>query len=169
MEQRYELFGKKISGPFTIPSGIVATDVSVIEKIANEIPQIGILTTKSIGLNPKQGNKEPILARHSNMSFVNAVGLTNPGAKEFSRRLSKIKIPNNKFLLISIFGKDDEDFIKTAKILYDFADGFELNLSCPHADKYGQAICQDLEIVEKNSKKRCSFGKANLCQNISKS
>ncbi len=49
---------KEISGPFTIPSGIVATEVSVLEKIANEIPEIGILTTKSIGLEKREGNRD---------------------------------------------------------------------------------------------------------------
>jgi len=157
--QKYNFFGKKISGKFTIPSGIVTTNVSVIEKIASEVPQIGILTTKSIGLEQRDGNREPIIAGHSPFSFVNAVGLTNPGAKNFANNLSKIKIPNDKFLLISIFGKDEKDFLETAKILYNFADGFEVNLSCPHASRYGQAIGKDLNLVKKIIKNVSSLGK----------
>ena len=53
--RKYKIFNKKISGPFTIPSGIVATELSIIEKIANEIPEIGILTTKALDRNQKRG------------------------------------------------------------------------------------------------------------------
>ena len=62
-------FGKKISGPFTIPSGIIATEVSVLERVAKEIKEIGILTTKSIGLERREGNKEPILVNFAPFLF----------------------------------------------------------------------------------------------------
>ena len=157
--EKYKLFKKEISGVFTIPSGVVSTEVSTLEKIAKEIPEIGILTTKSIGLRPKEGNKEPIIAQNSPHSFINAVGLTNPGAKEFTKKLSKINIPSSKLLLISIFGNSPEEFRKVAKILYDFADAFELNISCPHSKKYGQVIGQNKELVGKIVKNVALLGK----------
>jgi len=155
-----KLFGKEISGPFTIPGGIVTTEASIVEKIANEVPEIGILTTKSTGIDPRDGNREPIIAQYAPFSLINAVGLTNPGAKEFARKLSKIKIPNNKFLLVSIFGSCEEEFIEVAERLCDNADGFELNISCPHSEKYGQAVGQDKELVERLTKRVASLGKA---------
>ncbi len=148
-ESPIKIFGKEISGPFTIPSGIVTTEASTIERIANEIPEIGILTTKSIGIEPSEGNREPIIAQYEPFSFINAVGLTNPGAGEFGERLSKIRIPDDKFLLVSIFGSCEEEFIRVAKRLQDYADGFELNVSCPHSEKYGQVIGQDRELTRK--------------------
>ncbi|MBU0472416.1 MAG: hypothetical protein KKF89_04205 [Nanoarchaeota archaeon] len=51
-----EFLGGKISGIFTIPSGIVTTSAKTIERIANEIPEIGVITTKSIGPEPRAGN-----------------------------------------------------------------------------------------------------------------
>lgn len=155
----YKLFQKEISGPFTIPSGLVATEIPVLAKIAKEIPEIGILTTKSIGLEPRKGNSEPIIAEYAPFSFINAVGLTNPGAVAFAEKLSKIKIPEDKFLLISIFGDSEEEFKKVAEILYDFSDGFELNLSCPHSKQYGQTVGQNKELVEKIIKNVVSLGK----------
>lgn len=143
----YKLFGKEISGPFTIPSGIIATKTSVLKKIA-EIPEIGILTTKSIGLEPRKGNREPILTQYAPFSFINAVGLTNPGVKEFAKKLSKISIPENKLLLVSIFGSNEQEFREIAETLYDWADGFEINISCPHSERYGQVVGQDEQLVE---------------------
>ena len=156
---RYKFFHKEISGIFTIPSGIVSTEVSVIEKIAEEIPEIGILTTKSIGLEPRKGNKEPIIAGYVPFSFINAVGLSNPGVEEFVNKLSKIKIPDDKFLLISIFGDSVNEFREIAEKLYDWADGFELNISCPHSEKYGQVIGQDKKLVGEITKSVVSLGK----------
>lgn len=153
-------FGKEISGPFTIPSGIITTNVSIIKKIIKEIPEIGVITTKSIGLEPKLGNREPILTQYAPSCFSNAVGLTNPGADEFAKQLSELFIPKDRFLLISIFGKDENEFVEVAKKLEKYADGFELNLSCPHAKGYGMAIGQDpvmvkqiISAVKKNVKK----------------
>ena len=155
----YKLFNKEISGIFTIPSGIVNTEIEVLEKIGNEIPEIGILTTKSIGLKPGKGNKEPIIAECAPFSFINAVGLSNPGVGEFANKLSKIRIPDNKFLLISIFGDSVHEFREIAKKLYYWADGFELNISCPHSEKYGQAIGQDKVLVGEITKSIAALGK----------
>ena len=140
--------GTKRVWPFTIPSGIITTQVSCINKIAKEIEEIGILTTKSIGPEKKEGNREPILTQYMPGCFLNAVGLTNPGAEEFARQLSSIKMPEDKFLLVSIFGKNADEFVYVAKKLENFADGFELNLSCPHAKGYGMQLGQDPEVVE---------------------
>jgi len=160
MKHTYTFFNKYISGPFTIPSGVVTTEVSTIERIAHSIPQIGILTTKSIRITPKDGNREPVFARYQEEpnSFVNAVGLTNPGAEVFAKRLKEITIPKDKFLLISIFGATVEEFYKAAAVLLPYADGFELNVSCPHAKGYGQAICQDLDLVGAIIKKVKTLG-----------
>ncbi len=147
-EMKTNFFGKEISGEFTIPSGIITTNVSIIKKIIKEIPQIGVITTKSIGLEPKWGNREPIITQYAPSCFSNAVGLTNPGAEEFAKQLSDVTIPNDRFLLISIFGKDENEFVEVAKKLEKYADGFELNLSCPHAKGYGMAIGQDPIMVK---------------------
>lgn len=163
MSKKYQFLAKEISGIFTIPSGIVATEIPILEKIIQEIPEIGILTTKSIGIEPREGNKEPLLAQYgSSLSFINAVGLRNPGVDEFSKKLATIKIPKDRFLLISIFGRNEEEFKKIAKKLVPYADGFELNLSCPHSDKYGQIVGKNSLLVEKIVRSVSSLGKPTL-------
>jgi len=159
LSTEYKLFGKEISGPFTIPSGIVATEISTVERIANEIPEIGILTTKSTGLEPRKGNREPILAQYAPFSFINAVGLTNPGSEETARRISNTTIPDNRVLIGSLIGSNEEEFGSVAKILLNHVDGFELNISCPHGGKYGQVIAQDKELVERVTRSVVSLGK----------
>jgi dihydroorotate dehydrogenase (NAD+) catalytic subunit len=142
-----DFFGKTLSGPFTIPSGIVTTATPIIQYIFDHMPEVGVVTTKSIGLKPRLGNREPVLSQYAPGCFVNAVGLTNPGAEKSAELMAALQIPADRFLLTSIFGGSIEEFVAVAKLLAPVSDGLELNLSCPHASGYGMAMGQDPELV----------------------
>lgn len=150
--EKIRLGKKEIEGRFVIPSGIRCANPKVIEKYFG-IESIGIITTKSVSIKPKEGYKEPLFVKYGENSYINAVGLSNPGAVEFKKELSKITVPQNKFLLVSIFGKDEEEFFEAAKMLYDYADGFELNMSCPHSKGYGLQVGNDSALVGRVTKK----------------
>lgn len=147
MTRPQQFLGKSISGPFTVPSGIVTTQPSIIQRIAEDIPEIGVITTKSIGPVPRSGNREPIYSQYAPGAFVNAVGLTNPGMEQAAKGLAQLQLPDDRFLLVSIFGGRVDEFVEVARLLAPYADGFELNLSCPHAKGYGMAMGQDPELV----------------------
>jgi dihydroorotate dehydrogenase subfamily 1 len=143
-----EFLGKRLSGPFTIPSGIVTTAPAIIQRVMDTIPEIGVITTKSIGFEPRSGNREPVYSQYAPGCFVNAVGLTNPGVDEAFEGLKRLNVPADRFLLVSIFGGSVEEFVAVARKLAPVADGLELNLSCPHAKGYGMAMGQDPEMVQ---------------------
>ena len=142
-----EFLGKTLSGPFTIPSGIVTCSAPIIQAFFDAIPEVGVLTTKSIGPEPRLGYREPVLSQYAPGCFVNAVGLTNPGAEQAAVLMARLEIPEDRFLLISIFGGNVDEYVQVAKIMAPFADGLELNLSCPHAKGYGMAMGQDPDLV----------------------
>ena len=146
-DRPYQLGNKQIEGRFVIPSGIRCTHASTIAKCFAEIPSIGVVTTKSISVAPRSGYREPIYARYAPGCYINAVGLTNPGARDFLAEMEGIDIPPDKFLLVSVFGGGVDDFVGAAEILSPIADGFELNMSCPHAKGYGATIGEDTELV----------------------
>ena len=148
MSQRYEFLGKSISGPFTIPSGIIATATPIIQYLFDRVPEIGVMTTKSIGPVPRSGNREPIMTQYAPGCFMNAVGLTNPGAEACLEQLGALRIPDDRFLLTSIFGGSVEEIVAVAQLLAPVSDGLELNLSCPHAKGYGMAMGQDAGLVK---------------------
>ena len=147
LDQAIVLGRKTFRGRFAIPSGIRCTRASTIAACFSQVPPIGLITTKSISLAPRAGYLEPIYARYAPDSYINAVGLSNPGAEQFRRELKEIKVPEDKFLLVSIFGGNTKQFVDTANALLDVADGFELNMSCPHAEGYGVEIGQKKELV----------------------
>ncbi len=143
----FQFLGKPISGCFTLPSGVITTNAKIIETVAREIPQIGVITTKSIGLQPRDGHREPVFTQYAPGCFMNAVGLTNPGAEEFARQIAQIALPPDRFLLISIFGGTIDEFVSVAQRLAPYGDGLELNLSCPNAKGYGMNMGQDAALV----------------------
>ena len=139
-EQPLRLGNKRVAAKFVIPSGIRCTNAATIESVFQHCPSVGIVTTKSISHQPRAGYREPIYAWYSAGSYINAVGLANPGAVAFGRELERIEVPPDRFLLVSIFGANSAEFVEAARILAPVADGFELNMSCPHADGYGTEI-----------------------------
>jgi len=107
----------------------------VLHRLAREIPQLGILTTKSIGLYERKGNNEPILARSPEGGILNCVGLSNPGEEASREELASIyPLPEGAFLMVSVFGATAEELVKVAQGLERVCDGIELNFSCPHAE-----------------------------------
>ena len=91
-----EFLGKTISGPFTVPSGIVTTAPSIIQAIFDEMPQVGVITTKSVGLEPRGGNREPVYSQYAPGCFVNAVGLTNPGAQKAAQLMAELEVQEDR-------------------------------------------------------------------------
>ena len=150
--------GKKIPNCFAIPSGIVVTVASSLSRLFKEGGP-AILISKSIGIKPRKGNPTPIIAGRGDCSFINAVGLANPGVDEFLKQIRTIEVPKNKVFIVSIFGKDLEEFTEIGKKLYPYVDGFEINISCPHSEGFGLSIGQDKDLVAKITKNVVSFKK----------
>lgn len=148
-DQPYKLGHKTVRGRLVIPSGIRCTHATTIHKCFREIPSLGVITTKSISAQPRQGYREPIYARYAPGCYINAVGLANPGAAAYLAEFEGLRTPEDKFLLVSIFGSDVESFVEATVTLQPIADGFELNMSCPHAKGYGAEVGQDLKLLEK--------------------
>jgi dihydroorotate dehydrogenase subfamily 1 len=148
IQHRKSIPGLNIRSPFTIPSGIVTTRPTTIALVAEIAPQVGFLTTKTLSVNPREGYREPIIHEYWPGCFVNAVGLANPGARQFvEEMLPHLPLFGNKPLVVSIMGTSPQEFLECAEILATVADAFELNLSCPHVKEAGQCVGSDENAV----------------------
>ena len=136
---------------FGIPSGVLTTKPGLIKRIDKEVPEIGIITTKSFTPKPLEGYREPILAEINPGDFVNAVGLRNPGFKVALKELIQLRKDHKMraLLNVSIAANSPEDFAMMAKEFDKVADTLELNFSCPHAAPgFGAAIGTSPELVK---------------------
>ena len=138
-----KFLNKEISGTFATVSGIWTTKPDTIE-LASGIPEIGVITSKSIGIkewdipssNYEKGpSLEPIICEINKGCLRNNVNLRNVGYKRFREEIEEVyhNFPNDKFFLCSIFDREKENLAIIAKSLEDVVDCFELNFSCPHA------------------------------------
>ena len=104
------------------------------------------IVTKSIGLKPREGYLNPTVIELE-CGILNAMGLPNPGIKEFGeeiKQLKKLNIP----VIGSIIGSNSNEFVELGRQMQSYgADALELNLSCPHAKGYGLEIGSDSRLV----------------------
>jgi dihydroorotate dehydrogenase (NAD+) catalytic subunit len=77
-------------------------------------------------------------------AVINAMGLPNPS----SGFLEELEILQGKPVIASIFGGSPEDFSLVASWFKDKVRGFELNVSCPHAEGYGAQIGCNPDLVQ---------------------
>jgi dihydroorotate dehydrogenase (NAD+) catalytic subunit len=134
-----------LRNPTMLASGILGISQSVFERLYHE--NIGGIVTKSISVEPMKGYPNPTIIPLYGGSYLNAVGLSNPGVNAFSKELSQNeKIP----IFISLVGSSEKDFAKMIKV-FDSLNiiGYEINLSCPHVSKMGMEVGDDPEAVSK--------------------
>ena len=128
-----------------LASGILGISQSIFERLYHE--NIGAIVTKSISVRPMKGYPNPTVIPLGGGSYLNAVGLSNPGVDAFSRELSDNKIIP---IFISLVGSSEKEFSKMVKA-FDALNilGYEINLSCPHVSKMGMEVGDDPEAVNK--------------------
>jgi dihydroorotate dehydrogenase (NAD+) catalytic subunit len=134
-----------LRNPTMLASGILGISQSIFERLYHE--NIGAVVTKSISVKPMKGYPNPTVIPLGGGSYLNAVGLSNPGVDAFSRELSHNKIIP---IFISLVGSSEKEFSKMVKA-FDALNilGYEINLSCPHVSKMGMEVGDDPEAVNK--------------------
>ena len=151
----------KLERPTMLASGILGISLDVFARLYKE--GAGALVTKSLSKEPWEGYANPTLIGVK-AGYLNAVGLSNPGAPYFAKMISSNKtIP----IIVSLVGSVEEDFtfmikqFENVKIL-----GYELNLSCPHVAKVGLEVGDDSELVHKIVKSVKSHSKVPVIAKV---
>jgi dihydroorotate dehydrogenase (NAD+) catalytic subunit len=135
------LGGVALDNHLLLAAGILGTTGSSLNRMLSL--GAGGVVTKSIGPYPKDGHAGPCLAVLED-GILNAMGLPNPSKEFVDELVPLIKKP----VMVSIFGGNPAEFALVAGWFEGKVAGFELNLSCPHAEGYGAAIGTDPELVE---------------------
>ena len=139
------LAGLKLTNPTMLASGILGYSSETLESIAEN--GAGAVVTKSIGLKPRAGYANPTIVQ-TKCGLINAMGLPNPGIKEFVREIRATKKVLKVPLVVSIYGFSTEEYAKVAeKAVGAGADAVELNVSCPHVKETGSEIGQNPKIL----------------------
>lgn len=133
--------GITLDNHLLLAAGILGTTGASLSRML--LLGAGGVVTKSIGPQPKNGHAGPCLVVLPD-GLLNAMGLPNP-SQEFVEEIAGL---SEKPVIASIFGGTPEEFSEVAGWFTGKVAGFELNLSCPHAEGYGAAIGSDPALVE---------------------
>ncbi|MFH1280951.1 MAG: dihydroorotate dehydrogenase [Candidatus Beckwithbacteria bacterium] len=163
--------GIDFENPLIIPSGILQ---EVNQHELAEKYGLGGVTTKSMTVEPREGNPIPRVIKYE-CGILNSVGLRNPGIKKGARLwgefIKKTKIP----VICSVFAVKIKEFVLLAEEVKKIKpEIIELNLSCPNAvDELGEPLGTGVESTYKVVKAvRKAVGKevklmAKLSPNVS--
>lgn len=144
-----DLAGLQLRNPTMLASGFLGISQDVFNKIYRS--GAGAVVSKSISVEPFEGYRNPTLVSSEECSYINAVGLANPGAEAFSKEIAFNK---NVPIIVSLVGSSEDEFppmIKKFDGLNILA--YEINLSCPHVAKMGTEVGDDPEMVSTIVKK----------------
>ncbi len=150
--------GINISAPYLPASGCYGYGLKAEKLFREAALKWGALITKTITLNPRDGNRPPRIFEVDG-GIINRIGLQNCGLKIFMEE----KLPEINRLpypaVVSIFGENLNEWVELAKTLASTnAAALELNLSCPNLK--GDVLARDRKEVlraVKNIKKNCSL------------
>lgn len=136
------LSGLKLKSPLILASGILGISYSSMKRVIDA--GAGAVTSKSIGPKPRKGFKNPSIIELYPGTFLNAVGLGNPGIDNFLAEIKEIK-EHELPLIVSVFGDTINSYLKVAmKAEQSGADAIEINISCPHAEVSSIGIDKEL-------------------------
>jgi len=130
--------------PTILASGILGISLDVFNRIYKA--GAGAVVTKSLSKEPWEGYANPTIFSVKGNGWLNAVGLSNPGASNFAKMIE----PNNQVpIIVSLVGSVEKDFEFMIKQFENCkVAAYELNLSCPHVAKVGLEVGDDPELVE---------------------
>jgi len=115
-----------------------------------DLHQLGAFVTKSITLQPRQGNAYPRVVE-TRAGMLNAIGLANVGLEVFLKEKVPLLEPLGLPVFVNVAGTTIEDYCAVAEAMEDVAivRGIELNISCPNVTEGGLQFGTDAGQVEK--------------------
>jgi len=134
----------QLDKPVMLASGILGISLDVFNRLYAS--GAGAVVTKSLSTAPWEGYPNPTIFSVKGGGWINAVGLSNPGASNFAKMIE----PNQDVpIVVSLVGSVPEDFEIMIKEFENCkVKAFELNLSCPHVAKVGLEVGDDPGLVK---------------------
>ncbi|RLC53242.1 MAG: dihydroorotate dehydrogenase [Candidatus Cloacimonadota bacterium] len=131
-----KFLGVKVKSPLVLPAGVMGMSFSGMH--ISETNGAGIVTSKSLTLQPRTGHKGPVISEFEG-GILNCMGLCNPGISDGLKEVDQYKERSQTPVIVSVFATNTEDFLLlTKEVNNSKGDFLELNLSCPNVfDEFG--------------------------------
>ena len=125
------LGGLKMKNPVTVASGTFGYGQEYDAYF--DIARLGAVTTKSLSLQPRAGNRPPRLVETPS-GLLNAIGLQNVGIDAYLEDKAPFLREKKATIIANIYGHGPDEYAELARRLEEAgaADAIEANLSCPN-------------------------------------
>lgn len=125
------LGGLAMKNPVTVASGTFGYGQEYSQYF--DLARLGAVTTKSLSLKPRAGNK-PARLVETPAGMLNAIGLQNVGIEAYLAEKAPFLREKGTTIIANIYGHSPDEYVKLAEILTKegAADAIEANLSCPN-------------------------------------
>lgn len=145
MDLSITIAGVRFSSCFMNAAGALCVTREELEALGRS--RAGAIVTKSMTLEPRQGNPEPRYYGFPSGS-INSMGLPNLGYRTYAQIIPDLR-QFQKPVIASIAGFSEEDFVTIATLITESRpDLIEVNLSCPNVPGEPQ-IGYDAETSER--------------------
>ena len=135
--------------PIWVASGTFGYGTEIPELV--DVEKLGAIVTKSITLNPREGNPPPRIVETSS-GMINSIGLANIGVDKYISEMIPIYKNIKTKIIMNVAGTDIDEYIrvieKIESISSDIA-GYEINISCPKVKKGGMEFGVECDMTAK--------------------
>ena len=123
--------GLAMKNPVTVASGTFGYGMEYSRYF--DIGRLGAVTTKSLSLKVRAGNKPPRLVE-TPAGMLNAIGLQNVGIETYLKEKLPFLREHGATIIGNIYGHNADEYAELARMLEEHraADAIEANLSCPN-------------------------------------
>ena len=119
-----------------------------------DVSNIGAIVTKSITLNPREGNPPPRIVETPS-GMINSIGLANIGVDKYISEMLPVYEEIGSPIIMNIAGSSMEEYIKVLQQMEAVSSnivGYEINISCPNVKEGGMEFGVDCNMTEKLTK-----------------
>jgi len=129
-----DIGGLRLKNPVMVASGTFGYGEEFKDLI--QLKDIGAIITKSITLEPWEGNMPPRIWE-TTAGMLNSIGLQNEGIDDFIRNKLPFLKKSGTAVVVSIAGKTRQEYKELAKRLDETEiDAVEINISCPNIEHH---------------------------------
>ena len=120
-----------------------------------DVSKLGGIVTKSISLNPREGNPPPRIVETPS-GMLNSIGLANIGVDKYIKEKIPLYSKIGTSIIMNIAGRSIIEYVEIVKRVESVSSdivAYEVNISCPNVSRGGMQFGVDCELTYKLTEK----------------
>ncbi len=142
-----------LKNPILTASGTFGYGTEVYNNI--DVSKLGGIVTKSITLNPREGNPPPRIVETPS-GMLNSIGLANIGVDKYIKEKIPLYSKFDTSIIMNIAGSSINEYVEIVKRVESVSSdivAYEVNISCPNVKKGGMEFGVNCDLTKELTEK----------------